>query len=270
MSFAGAADPIEQLSGGVTSVVLVDDAPEVRRLVRTALRFRGGFEVVGEAADGGEAVRLAGTEQPDIVVLDLGLPDISGRDVLGRIRDASPASKIVVFSGNADGPDRSWVAERVEGYVLKDAELDYLIDLLETLGRPREPSSAVLDLPRDLRSVREGRRFVRTVLSEWQLHDLSDVAQLVVSELVTNAITHAASSCQLRLMLTSSGVRVEVHDDGTGTPDPQPPSDDGEHGRGMYLIAACSTAWGIELLSGTGKVVWAELPLSASADVPVG
>lgn len=255
--------PDSTSGSALTSVVLVDDAPEVRRLVRTALRFRGGFQVVGEAGDGGEAVRLASAEQPDIVVLDLGLPDITGRDVLSRIRDASPASKIVVFSGIADGPDRTWVAERVEGYVLKDADLDYLIDLLEALGRAREPSSAVLDLPQDLRSVRQARRFVRIVLNEWQLLDLSDVAQLVVSELVTNAITHAASSCQLRLAMNGSRVRVEVHDDGMGTPDPQPPSEDGEHGRGMHLIAACTAAWGIELLPGAGKVVWAELSHSA-------
>lgn len=55
-------------------VMLVDDVVEVRRLVRTALRLRGGFEVVAEANDGAEAVRLAEALHPDIVVLDLGYP----------------------------------------------------------------------------------------------------------------------------------------------------------------------------------------------------
>ena len=49
------------------SVLLVDDVIEVRRLLRTALRFRGGFEVLGEAADGGEAVRMTASLHPDIV-----------------------------------------------------------------------------------------------------------------------------------------------------------------------------------------------------------
>lgn len=245
-----------------TSVVLVDDARDVRRLVRTALRFRGGFEVVGEAGDGAEAVRLCGVLEPDIVVLDLGLPDLTGRAVLSRVRAQSPASKVVVFSGVADGPEHTWIRQRVEGYVLKDADLDYLVDLLESLAVAQEPSATVLDLPQDLLSVRQARGFVRTVLADWQLPDLSDAVQLVVSELVTNAITHAASACQLRLVRTVGSLRVEVQDGGAGTPDPQSPDDSGEHGRGMHLVAACTAAWGVDVVPG-GKVVWAELTVTA-------
>ena len=73
-------------------VLLVDDVVEVRRLVRTSLRFRGGFDVVAEASDGAEAIRMAETLRPDVVVLDLGLPDIAGHEVLSHIRAASPES----------------------------------------------------------------------------------------------------------------------------------------------------------------------------------
>ncbi len=226
------------------------------------LRFRDGFRVVGEAGDGAEAVRLAAELRPDIVVLDLGLPDIAGRDVLTQVRLQSPTTSIVVFSGAASDPaDKAWISERVEGFVMKDDALDYLIDLLTTV---RERGvHAVRDLPQDLLSVREARRFLRDVLLRWGLTQVEDAAQLVVSELVTNAITHAASDCQLRLSRSATTVRVEVADSGAGTPDPQPENPSGEHGRGMHIVAVLSRAWGTESLGAGGKVVWAELPLPA-------
>ena len=238
-------------------VLLVDDVVDVRRLLRTALRFRGGFEVVGEAGDGVEAVHLAGETHPDIVVLDLGLPDIAGREVLSRIRERSPASKVVVFSG-LDSPDRDWIEGHVEGFVLKDTELDYLVDLLESVAQ-RGGAEASVDLPRSLTSVAAARRFVEESVREWKLEQLLDDALLVISELVTNAVTHADSSCRVRLSLTPARFRIDVQDNGSGTPEPLPYSQTEEHGRGLYMVDAITTAWGLEDVPGEGKLVWAEL-----------
>ncbi len=237
-------------------VLLVDDVVDVRRLLRTALRFRGGFEVVGEAGGGGEAVRLADSLRPDVVVLDLGLPDIAGREVLTQIREKSPASKVVVFSG-ADSDDRAWIAKHVEGYVLKDAELEHLVNLLETVGSRRE-TETTLDLPQALTSAAAARRFVRQTVADWGLTPLLDDALLVASELATNAVTHADSACRIRLSLTDASFRIDVIDAGAGTPEPQPSSYTEEHGRGLHLIAALTSAWGLEMIPGEGKVVWAE------------
>jgi CheY-like chemotaxis protein/anti-sigma regulatory factor (Ser/Thr protein kinase) len=236
-------------------VLLVDDVDDVRRLVRMALRFRGGFEVVAEAADGNEAVRHAADLQPDVVVLDLGLPTLAGRELLTHIREASPGSKVVVFSGR-DGNDQ-WIRERVEGYVLKDAQMDHLVDLLQSVG-DRSGAKDTLELPRELTSVRLARRFVADRLRTWGLEALLDDALLVTSELTANAITHAGSACRIRLALNDTALRIDVVDGGEGTPEPQPPSATEEHGRGLHLVAAMTTAWGLEEVPGDGKVVWAE------------
>lgn len=238
-------------------VLLVDDVVEVRRLVRLALRVRGSFEVVAEAGDGAEAVRLVAATRPDIVVLDLGLPDLAGREVLSRIRIGSPGSKVVVFSG-LDPLDRDWIAGQVEGYVLKDQELDYLVDLLESIGRPRT-NEAEVDLPRSAESVAAARRFVETKVKEWRLEPLLDDALMVTSELVTNAITHADSSCRIRLSVSATTLRIDVLDGGSGTPEPRPASETEEHGRGLHMVDAVASAWGLEEVPGRGKLVWAEL-----------
>lgn len=244
------------------TVVLVDDVPEVRRLVRTALRVRGGFTVIGEATDGTQAIELAETHQPDLVVLDLGLPDLAGREVLAGIRRLSPRTRVVVFSGT-ETADRQWIRDNVEGFALKDVDLDYLVDLLESVGRERT-GEAVLNLPCELASIAAAREFVRDRLVEWGVEAQVDDALVVASELVTNAIMHAESPCELRLWLSASAIRVEVLDDGAGTPEPRTSSDTDEGGRGLHLIAALAAAWGIEQIPDDGKVVWAELARLAS------
>jgi CheY-like chemotaxis protein/anti-sigma regulatory factor (Ser/Thr protein kinase) len=224
-------------------VLLVDDVVEVRRLVRTSLRFRGGFEVVGEAADGAEAVRLASRLRPDVVVVSLDLPEISGGDLLAQLRAAAPEAEIVL-------PE--------------DRDLGRLVEMLESVVWPNQ-NAAIIDLPHDLSSVSRAREFVRARSAEWGIGDPLDDALLVVSELATNALTHAGSSYRVRFSATAHALRIEVDDDGVGTPEPQPLTDTDEHGRGLYLVSALASSWGMAAAEGGGKRVWAELALSSAA-----
>lgn len=249
---------MEAESTELVRVLLVDDQPEARRLVRTALRFHGGFEVVGEASTGVAAITLVQELDPDVVVLDLGLPDIAGRDVLTGVRDQRPEVKVVIFSGY-EPEDRPWWDEHAEGYVLKDADIDYLVGLLDSVARPTGHPEAIIDLPQDLGSVRTARRFVRATLTDWDLLAVLDDALLVVSELAANAIAHASSDYRVRLAASPASLRIEVRDGGHGTPEPQPQSLTNERGRGLLMVAAISSSWGIERSDGRRKLVWAEL-----------
>jgi CheY-like chemotaxis protein/anti-sigma regulatory factor (Ser/Thr protein kinase) len=240
-------------------VLIVDDAADMRSWVSRALRARGTFDVVGEAENGAQAVALAGSVPHDVVVLDLGLPDLAGHEVLTRIRAVSPNSKVVVFSG-ADLKDSLGAIPRVEGYVVKSLGIRYLLDLLEGLGATAAEHATLKGLA-DMASVRRAREFVEVTLTRWQTGVDIDDALIVTSELVTNAITHARSSCELRLSVTAHALRIEAVDHGPGTPDLQIPSHKGDHGRGLHIIANLTTAWGIEIISG-GKIVWADLPRS--------
>ena len=93
-----------------TTVLLVDDNPDIRLLMRLAVERDGRFEVSGEASNGTEAVAHCRASAPDAVLLDLLMPVMDGFAALPLIKDASPTTRVVVFSALSD-PD---VRRRVE------------------------------------------------------------------------------------------------------------------------------------------------------------
>ncbi len=92
------------------------------------------------------------------------------------------------------------------------------------------------------------------------------VAQLLTSELVTNAVVHARTDFELEIAITESGPRITVQDCSSAAPQRRPPSVDLASGRGLALVAGLSSAWGWELTP-SGKRVWFELGL-ANATTP--
>jgi len=123
---------------------------------------------------------------------------------------------------------------------------------------------ATFDVAAEARAVSAARRFVHDTLAEWRVdEDAADTATLCVSELVTNAIIHAAARCEIRLMLHHDTLTISVRDGGTGSPDPVGPSGDplASHGRGLQLVEKVTSRWGSEL-DEVGMTVWCELDLS--------
>lgn len=113
--------------------------------------------------------------------------------------------------------------------------------------------------PATVTSASAARRFVDSVLAGWGCESLRDDALLLVSELVTNAATHADSACQVVLRHLPDRLRVEVHDgDARHQPVPQPYDVTAQHGRGLLIVDRVAARWGTDH-RGDGKVVWFEL-----------
>jgi CheY-like chemotaxis protein len=89
-------------SADLVRVLVVDDFEPFRRFTCSAIRKQVGFQVVGEAVDGAEAVQRVQELKPDLVVMDIGLPKLNGIDAARRIRIKSPDCKILFLTGNDD------------------------------------------------------------------------------------------------------------------------------------------------------------------------
>ena len=109
------------------SVVVCDDVPELRKLARMVLEEDGDMLVVGEAADGREALEVIERCQPDVAILDLSMPELDGLEAIPVIHQVSPPTQIVVFSGFEEGRVAD-VALRLKAskYIRKGAPLEDL------------------------------------------------------------------------------------------------------------------------------------------------
>jgi Histidine kinase-like ATPase domain len=120
--------------------------------------------------------------------------------------------------------------------------------------------------------ARTARQFVRDLLTGWGLSYLSDDAELIIAELVGNAVRHGlrtashvfslgddAPPLRLCLLRRIGEVMLAVTDPSEEAPKPKAPSADGESGRGLQIVGALSYVWGWSPIEGNGKAVWAVL-----------
>lgn len=120
---------------GVT-VLIADDHPVVRQGLRTFLDLQEGVSVVGEAATGAEAVAMVEELLPDVVLMDLVMPDLDGIEAARRIRDLSPTTKVIVLTSYAED-EKIFPAIKAgaAGYLLKDVEPDEIADGIRRVQR---------------------------------------------------------------------------------------------------------------------------------------
>jgi DNA-binding NarL/FixJ family response regulator len=136
----------------VIRLAVVDDHPVVRQGLMAMLRWEPDLELVGEAADGEEAVRLILAERPDVVLLDLRLPGLSGVEVMRQVRPQAPEVRFLVLTTyDTETYIAPALAAGARGYLLKDATIDELMQGIRSVvaGRPAlEPGVAARLLDR--------------------------------------------------------------------------------------------------------------------------
>jgi DNA-binding NarL/FixJ family response regulator len=141
-----------------TRILLVDDHEVVREGLRTLLSKRAGFDVVGYAGTVAEAVREAARTEPDVVVMDVRLPDGSGIEACREIREARPETRVIILTSYADDDAVfASILAGASGYVLKQTRGSSLTDAIAAVAR----GESLLDpavTQRVMERVRSGQR----------------------------------------------------------------------------------------------------------------
>jgi DNA-binding NarL/FixJ family response regulator len=115
-----------------TTVLICDDDSSMRSLLRVVVELSPGMQVVGDAADGEVAIREASRLQPDVILLDLAMPVLSGLDALPRLRECAADAKIIVLAGFSTAT----VADQVHAlgaasYIEKGADPEAIVAAIE-------------------------------------------------------------------------------------------------------------------------------------------
>lgn len=206
-------------------VLIVDDHAIVRKGLRALLTEIDDIEVVGEAVDGQEAVRLTGTTQPDVILMDIVMPNMDGIEATQQITARQPEARILALTSFA-ADDKLFPAIKAGalGYLLKDSDPEDLVQairqvhrgepslhpsiarkVLHELGRPS--SQPQTPEPLTEREV-EVLRFVAKGLSNQGIADALTIAEVTVRTHVSNILSklHLANRVQATLYALREGL----------------------------------------------------------------
>ncbi|MFI2738331.1 SpoIIE family protein phosphatase [Streptomyces sp. NPDC018711] len=179
--------------------------------------------------------------------------------IQSRTRDVDTARELLrdVLTQESESPDE--VCDRLIAALLPQRPVDDIALLVARTMSLDADHVATLDLPSDPAAVAGARRFASDTLTAWGLDELSFTTELIVSELVTNAIRYGKSPIRLRMILQST-LTCEVFDANSTAPHLRRARTYDEGGRGLLLVAQFAKRWGTRH-GREGKVIWAEQAL---------
>jgi two-component system response regulator NreC len=184
-------------------IVLADDHTVMRSGLRLLLERQPNLEVVGEAADGKQAVEIAAAQKPDVVIMDIAMPHLNGVEAARQIAQRNPQTAIAILSMHSD-----------ESYVIRSLKAGARAYLLK--------DSAEADLIAAIQAITEGKSFfspaVRQLLKEDYMHQLAEVGAEDTYELLTprerevlQLVAEGKSNKEVANLLNLSLYTVETH-----------------------------------------------------------
>lgn len=244
-------------------LLVVDDNPGYRRLVRMALEDDPAFEVVAEASNAEEAVAAAAQLDPDTALVDVLLPGGQGFLLPAALRAVAPRCVVVLTTAHPEGDLDAIRQLGGIAFLPKSVapsrlgrKLGALVAVLDHVQEALH--QADIQLPASRESPRAARRFVEGILEAWGCSDLLETVTLLVSELVGNAVLHAGSEVELSVRLVADRLRVDVIDRSTLVPRRREVAEGDLTGRGSGLVELLASAWGITGRP-DGKSIWFEI-----------
>ena len=178
--------------------------------------------------------------------------------VENRTRDIDEGLQLLgeIFGPGAAASPLEDLCRATLASVYADHQRDDIALLIARLSRLSPDRHITWTLPPELTSARRARGLIRRPLTRWKLADLIPVTELLVSELVTNAVRYAQGTIGLRLVL-EGGLVCEVLDNSAALPRLRYPGNEDERGRGLQVVSQVAQRWGTRRTS-AGKVVWSE------------
>jgi two-component system nitrate/nitrite response regulator NarL len=185
-------------------VLIIDDHTLFRSGIRLLLQRQSGFEVVGEAGDGLEGVKLAKRLKPDVILLDLHMPGIGGLEALQLLQEELPQTQVVMLTVSEDAEDLLEALRfGARGYLLKNIDTDFLLDSIKRAAAGESVMSAQM-ATRLADAMRAPQKSLKAAVAETNKLSPRE-AEIIVM------LAGGASNKEIARTLTLSESTVKIH-----------------------------------------------------------